>query len=780
MQCLGSGTTILVILQGDLAMACNMTTHAVDLDEYQKHIRQLERKLRRSEAARQEAEDLLHSKSRELAAARQDLDEIEERTMVRLEREKQTLVRAQYLAQVAIFQYDSDGRIVSSNNLKEVLGAAQDIVNIKQLIDMLHPLETMPVEAILTRVQSGRYIDDQTMRDTRFLDHHGQTRWLRWNLSQNMEKAGPGQKAKVMTFGAVRNITQERQIERREKALRIISDRRLAQSQKLSEALHEKSAQLSERISELEALGIALDAARNDADEANKSKSRFLAMMSHDIRTPLNAIMAIFELLDASTDDPKQLELLSTASESGEQLLFLLADIIQYARNDGWQVKPDIKPFRIQPFLEKVVNSWRQLARKKALPIHLVLAADLPEVIETDPVRLRQVIDNFLSNAIKYSEDGTISLNAEIKWGEERPRFQLSVYDEGPGIAEEKRARIFQDFDRGGINSDHDIEGTGLGLGICQRVTEALGGTIGVEPNIPHGSIFWIDYPVNIGDANQLIQHIETAQPAQKYFDANYNLAILVAEDVKANQMVMGNMLANFGVRHEFADDGKAAVDKAVKGEYDAIFMDISMPEMNGMEATKAIIDAMGQNTPMIFAVTAFSSPDERDAIIASGMDGIVTKPISARAIKAVLRQIDSHGKIMAPLNVTKTNQSTIEDNLPIPDFEKVGVIETSRLDDMFGGMDRELQSRLLTAIESDLKNYFAQFEDAVALGDRDALAKTHHALKGLCSGFGAHALLAKLEAIRENPQSGASAKLAEARESLQHTVQALHQFLLR
>lgn len=761
-------------------MTFNMNTHVTDLDDYQKRIRQLERKLRRSETARQEAEDLLHSKSRELAAARQDLAEIEERTMVRLEREKQTLMRAQYLAQVAIFQYDSDGRIVSSNNLKEVLGATQDIVSIKQLIDMLHPLETMPVETVLTRVQSGSYIDDQTMRDTRFLDHHGETRWLRWNLSQNMEKSGPGQDAKVMTFGAVRNITQERQTERREKALRIISDRRLAQSETLSEALHEKSAQLSERISELEALGLELDAARKDADKASKSKSRFLAMMSHDIRTPLNAIMAIFELLNASTSDPKQLELLRTASESGEQLLFLLADIIQYARNDGWQVKPDIAAFRIQPFLENVVNSWRQLAHKKSLPIQLVLAADLPEVIETDPVRLRQVIDNFLSNAIKYSEDGTISLNAEIKWGEERPRFQLSVYDEGPGIAEEKRVQIFQDFDRGGIDSDNDIEGTGLGLGICQRVTQALGGSIGVEPNVPHGSIFWIDYPVNIGDVNQLIEHSGSAQPAQKYFDRQYDLAILVAEDVKANQMVMGNMLANFGVRYDFADDGKAAVQRAVNGQYDAIFMDISMPEMNGMQATKAIIDAMGQNTPMIFAVTAFSSPDERDAIIASGMDGIVTKPISARAIEAVLRQIDSHGNIMAPLNVTKTNRNTVEDNLPIPDFEKVGIIETSRLDDMFGGMDRELQARLLTAIESDLQNYFAQFEDAVATGDSDALAKTHHALKGLCSGFGAHALLAKLEAIRENPKSGVSAKLTDARESLQHTVQALHQFLLR
>jgi HPt (histidine-containing phosphotransfer) domain-containing protein len=188
----------------------------------------------------------------------------------------------------------------------------------------------------------------------------------------------------------------------------------------------------------------------------------------------------------------------------------------------------------------------------------------------------------------------------------------------------------------------------------------------------------------------------------------------------------------------------------------------------------------MGQNAPMIFAVTAFSSPDERDAIIASGMDGIVTKPISARAIEAVLRQIDSHGNIMAPLNVVKTNQTTIEDNLPIPDFEKGGVIETSRLDDMFGGMDKELQSRLLTAIESDLQNYFAQFEDGIAKADKDNIAKTHHALKGLCSGFGAHALLAKLEAIRENPQSSTSAKLAEARESLQFTVQALHQFLLR
>ncbi len=755
-----------------------MASDNLDLDAAKQHIRRLERRLQRSETARQEAEGLLLSKSRDLTAARERLAEIEERTLARLEREKETLLRAQYLAQVATFQFDSVGNIITSSNLRDVLGAAKEVESIDQLVDMLHPLETLPVERLLSHVEAGGFVGDQTMRDTRFLDQDGETRWLRWNLSQTKESSQSSDSENIITYGAVRNITQERQTERREKALRVISDRRLNQSEQLSEALHEKSGQLTQQIAELEAVGEALTAARTEADEANKSKSRFLAMMSHDIRTPLNAIMAIFELLMVSTSDQKQLELLQTASTSGDQLLFLLADIIQYARSDGWQVKPDIKTFQPRPFLETLVNSWRQLARKKSLQIQLVMAADLPDAIRTDPVRLRQIADNFLSNAIKYSHHGVISLNAEMKWDREEPHFLLSVYDEGPGIAEDQRSRIFQAFDRGGITIESGIEGTGLGLAICQRITKALGGSIGTESNAPTGSIFWIECPVTIGNTDELPAKKSIADKGSALFDEQYALKILVAEDVAANQMVMGNMLTNFGVDYDFADDGPAAVEMAQSGSYDAIFMDISMPKMNGMDAARAIIKAMKQEAPMIFAVTAFSSAEERKAIIASGMDGIVSKPISSRTIESVLQQINNDGQAEHSVVNVPDDPVTIENNLPIPEFEDVGVIEISRLEDMFGGMEQNLQERLVQAVEADLKNYFSQFEDAVNATDGELIAKSHHALKGLCSGFGAHALLAKLEGIRENPGSNTSAKLDEAKANLEETLLALQQFL--
>jgi len=749
----------------------DMASNNSDISAMTDRIARLERRLKRSETARREAEDLLLSKSRELTEARQKLTDTEERMFARLERETQTLLRAQYLAEVATFQFDRNGQIISSRNLRDVIGSAVEIHSTQQILDMLHPLEALPVDALTKHIQSGGYVDKQSVGDIRFLDHQGETRWLRWNISQT----SGDDDGDIMSYGAVRNITRERQSERRERALRVLGDRRLAKAEQLSDALQEKGNQLTQHIAELEAVGEALIVARKDADQANRSKSRFLAMMSHDIRTPLNAIMATFELLSVSITDPKQLELVQTASTSGDQLLFLLADIIQYARSDGWAIEPDIKTFDMRSLLESTVNGWRQLARKKSLPIILEAPDSLRTAIISDPVRLRQVTDNFLSNAIKYCQSGEINVDARIMTNADRATLKLSVKDQGPGIDAGRQRHIFSALDRAGRDENEAIEGTGLGLAICRRIAKALDGEVGMQPNTPMGCIFWFELPVKIATPSD----IDAAQSEilQKPIQAvlSENIKILVAEDVAANRMMMGNILDNFHITYEFANDGVEAVKKAHSGQFDAILMDIAMPHMNGMDATRAIRKKMGAHQPLIFAVTAFSSPEEREAIIASGVDGIITKPITIKAIESVLQQITLQLGLSEP-EIEATSEK-VEGNVPIPDFERAEIIEKERVLDMFGGMEDGLKKQLIKAIETDLLDYFSQFESSIIGGDAASISRSHHALKGLCSGFGANALLAKLEHIREKPDAQTRKNLENARKSLNETVKALYQF---
>ncbi len=725
----------------------------------------LERRLARSEAAREEAEQLLHTKSRSLAAAQQLLQQKEAQLLEQVNRQTLSLISAQTLAKVATFHGDESQRFTGSENFADVVGSKTTVTSFDQFAKMVHPLDRDEAIQMLLSAEKGELVDKQVVGDFRFLDHDGKTRWLRWAVTQNLSAKGAG----FYGYGAVRDITEERQAERQEQLMLKLSERRAKQLEKVSEDLRnartdekKKSEQLEQRVIEMEMMSAELDDARANAVAADKSKSRFLAMMSHDIRTPLNAILATLELLSISDLDADQAKKVELAHQSSDQLLFLLADIIEIARTDGWKLELDLSEFHLPQLVEQAAETWRPLAAKKSLIVSTEISPQSNDFLITDRTRVRQVIDNFVSNAIKYSSDGNIHIAAKTFTDPTGPSVEFVVSDTGSGISKDIQTRLFDDFDRGNVDSDL-IEGTGLGLSICKRIAKAMDGEIGVESEIGKGSKFWIKLPVTIGDGSQTAE-----DRLQKPNITEFNIddrapKLLVAEDVEANQIVLVSLLENLGCEAIVVNDGSKVIDALDAEAFDGIFMDVWMPT-NGMEATKQVRANQKHNMIPIFGVTAFAADEERAAILASGMDGVIAKPINISGLTYALEQICG------------TKGSVTDDHLDgsVPDLSNPEYIDTEKFREQLTAVPIDRRELLIEAVGADIGKWCDKFQRSWVAKDQEGVSAAHHALRGICNGFGAYSLLEKLESIRQTELLGDSAVLLPIENIEQRTISAL------
>jgi len=644
---------------------------------------------------------------------------------------------------------------IGSNNFSKIVGAKNTINNIRQLKAMVHQRDIDDIDAILETALRGGLIDNALEHDVRVRDDYGQTRWLRWSAEQKVDSNN-----EVVCYGAVRDITLERRSERHEKTLLALSERRYKQLQKMS-------TQLNERVQSMEMLSNALREAREVAVRANKSKSRFLAMMSHDIRTPMNAILATLELLGLSSLDETQKRQLKLAQNSGDQLLFLLADIIEYARSDGWLLDIDAQPITIVDFIQNTADTWKQLADKKDLEIQTDIEKDNPKYIALDHTRVRQLLDNLISNAIKYTDSGTITINSKIIESDTISKLKISVKDTGNGISASVQKMLFHDLERGEHQDDYDIQGSGLGLSICRRIVDAMNGEIGVDSKLNKGSIFWFEIPIKIISEGDYVTANNVVKPIDILVVDGRRPKLLVAEDVAANQMVVTSMLEKFGCDYELAMDGKQAVELAEQQEFDMILMDVSMPQLNGMEATK-LIRAKHNDVP-ILAVTAFAADDEREAIMASGMDGLISKPINLSALHQKLKAIFGHeDKNDLNLYVNAEANTSGPDGI---DFEVGDYIDFDKLRCQILSVPNDKKKQLLQAIVDDLRDWFRRFQMAWQGSDQEEISTSFHALTGICNGFGAHKLLQSIEVIRDSGDIGNSNELAVVMEIYEHTI---------
>jgi len=364
------------------------------------------------------------------------------------------------------------------------------------------------------------------------------------------------------------------------------------------------------------------------AQQASKAKSTFLARMSHEIRTPLNGVLGVLQLLEATDPTAIQSEYLDIVRDSGENLLSIIGDVLDMSKIEAGQMSIAQEPFGVIKTMQSVFDLYCEHALSKDLGYDLVLAPDLPDSALGDPHRIRQVVGNLLSNALKFTEAGSVTMSVGlVEQADDDFTLEVSVADTGVGIQHPEQ--IWEAFRQDDSSISRRFGGTGLGLSVCRQLTELMAGEIGVSTVIGEGSVFTLCLP--------LVRVVNTEQPAPveapKRGATLPKLRVLVAEDNKVNQLVIMRALKSLGQEPTLVETGVEAVEAFDDAEFDLIFMDLHMPKMNGIEATRRIRNSGHQTKIVALSADAFAV--ENEAIRAVHFDGILTKPFRFEDLQA-------------------------------------------------------------------------------------------------------------------------------------------------
>lgn len=384
--------------------------------------------------------------------------------------------------------------------------------------------------------------------------------------------------------------------------------------------------------------------AKEAAEEASRVKSQFLANISHELRTPMNGVIATAELLNDTSLSESQKDLVSIIMSSGESLMEILDKIFDLNKMRSGKLKLNQIFFPWRESVSRTIEQLSNQAAKKNLVLKSCFDPNLPLYIKGDPYRLNQVLINLGNNAIKFCDKGDIVVSVEKDSEDDKEiRFHFSVADCGIGIPREKIDQIFEPFIQADGSQTRKYGGAGLGTSISKNLVEMMGGTIWAESPNPNarkgtiGSIFHFIIPFCKTNEQKKSQTKKKSAFKSSADLNNMDISALVVEDNVINQKIFSKILQSVGVRADFAGDGKSGIEKVGKGKYDIIFMDIQMPIMTGVDAARKIRE-MGLKIPII-AVTAHAMTEDRDTALASGMDDYMTKPVNKDKVVTILKK---------------------------------------------------------------------------------------------------------------------------------------------
>ena len=509
-------------------------------------------------------------------------------------------------------------------------------------------------------------------------------------------------------------------------SIRDISDRKHAE-----EKLEEYAAQMAMN-------NLALAAAKSQAEEATRLKSEFLANMSHEIRTPMNGVMGMASLLLETPLTPIQRDYAETMMHSTDALLQLINDILDFSKIEAGKIDLESIAFDIRAVCKDVCKIMACKAREKDLALHLHLPADIPPVVMGDSGRIRQILLNFVNNAIKFTSKGRIRLSLEATAVDaENMMFYIEVEDSGIGIPADKTELIFHKFSQADQSTARKFGGTGLGLSICRELTHLMGGDIGVRSEYGVGSTFWLrlNLPISIGHDNIAC---ETPEAVPVHALDLHHVNLLLVEDNFTNQMVARALLEKYGCGVTIAVNGHDALKSLQQQSFDLILMDCQMPEMDGYEATRKIRLSETQHRTPIIALTANAMIGDDQKCLAAGMDDYLTKPLRRPELEAMLvkwlpKKTD-HGQSSIPAALT--------------------ILDTVIFDEFAALVDEKLSMILWHHLDAT-QRYGQSIRTLLEAGDFIALSEIAHPLRSSNEQIGAlkiAALARKIEEMAKSP----------------------------
>lgn len=383
-----------------------------------------------------------------------------------------------------------------------------------------------------------------------------------------------------------------------------------------------------------------LEAARDRADAASEAKSSFLGVISHELRTPMNGVLGAAQLLGATRLEPTQREYLSIIRNSGDNLLSLLNDILDMTKIEAGKMTFEIVDISIDDLHKRVTGPFQAQAEAKGLTFSTHFEGDTPAVVRGDPLRVCQVIHNLLSNAVKFTDGGEVAYTVRSeRLDEDRVRFEFSVRDSGAGISPEDLARLFQPFTQVDASSTRRFGGTGLGLTISRRMANIMGGDITVESTVGEGSTFTFSVEAEVVEWTRQ----EAAEPIAAEIEDGRALNVLVVEDHPVNRMILEAWMSSAGHTSSTAENGQIALEMAAGQRFDLIIMDVNMPVMDGLTATRGIRAGGGANaeTPIV-VLSASARTEDHEAGLEAGADAYLNKPIDFAALARVMNEVGS------------------------------------------------------------------------------------------------------------------------------------------